>query len=268
MPPHFRITTPSPQTLLVTLTRPGKLNCIDTSTSRAIAAAWQRLDDDPSLCVGVITGEGRAFCAGADLLEWNTMNLTGTINPMTAPGLAGLPRRAGKKPIIAAVNGLCMGGGLEMIANCDMVLASPSALFALPEARRGIVPVAGCLPRLVRTLGLQRTSQLVLTGRSVDAHTLERWGLVNRVVAPGQDVVREALGVAAMMCENSPDALIVGRRGVRLAWEAGGVEEQVAGLLAEGEQRGYEVLVQGANFREGIRAFNEKRAPRWVDSKL
>ncbi|CAL3969002.1 unnamed protein product, partial [Diplocarpon coronariae] len=134
--------------------------------------------------------------------------------------------------------------------------------------RRGIVPVAGCLPRLVRTLGLQRTSELVLTGRSVDAHTLERWGLVNRVVAPGQDVVREALGVAAMMCENSPDALIVGRRGVRLAWEAGGVEEQVAGLLAEGEQRGYEVLVQGANFREGIRAFNEKRAPRWVDSKL
>src|SRR6186713_1502493 len=110
------------------------------------------------------------------------MNRAGVVNDMAAPGLAGLPRRSGKKPIIAAVNGICMGGGFEMVANCDLVIASSSAIFALPEAKRGIVPVAGCLPRLTRTLGLQRTMDLVLTGRNVSAKTLHDWGLVSRVV--------------------------------------------------------------------------------------
>ena len=91
------------------------------------------------------------------------MNKAGIVNDMSAPGLAGLPRRAGNKPILAAVQGICMGGGFEMIANCDLIVASSAAVFALPEVKRGIVPVAGCLPRLTRTLGLQRTMDLVLS---------------------------------------------------------------------------------------------------------
>lgn len=199
------------------------------------------------------------------------MNRAGVVNDMGAPGLAGLPRRSGKKPIIAAVNGLCMGGGFEMVANCDIVLASSSAVFALPEAKRGIVPVAGCLPRLARTLGLQRTMDLVLTGRSVDAKTLAEWGLVTRLVdngpgaaGDGGEVARAAIELAREMCHNSPDALIVGRVGVRMSWEEGDVETAVSAL----EREWYPRLVQGCNFDEGIRAFVEKRQPRWLDSKL
>ena len=198
--------------------------------------------------------------------EWNRMNQDGVVNSMEAPGLAGLPRRSGKKPIIAAVNGLCMGGGFEMVANCDVVVAASTAVFSLPEAKRGIVPVAGCLPRLTRTMGLQRTMDLVLTGRSVDAKVLYDWGLVTRVVeAAGEgDVALAAVQVAQEMCRNSPDALIVGRVGVRLGWEAGSVEDAVSAL----EHEWYPRLQQGGNFAEGIRAFVEKRAPRWRDSKL
>lgn len=190
------------------------------------------------------------------------MNKAGVVNDMAAPGLAGLPRRDGKKPIIAAVNGICMGGGFEMVANCDLVIASSDAIFSLPEVKRGIVPVAGCLPRLTGTIGLQRTMDLVLTGRSVSAKTLYEWGLVSQVV--DSDVARVAVQVAQDMCKNSPDALIVGRRGVRLSWEASGVEEAVSTLA----DQWYSRLLNGPNFAEGIQAFVEKRPPIWTNSKL
>lgn len=192
------------------------------------------------------------------------MNRSGVVNSMEAPGLAGLPRRRGKKPIIAAVNGLCMGGGFEMVANCDLVVASRSAVFSLPEAKRGIAPVAGCLPRLARTLGLQRTMDLVLTGRSVPADTLHEWGLVSHIVDPSEDVAKVAVRIAQDMCKNSPDSLIVARLGVRMSWEAGSVEETVAELA----DQWYPRLVKGRNFKEGIQAFVEKRQPRWENSKL
>lgn len=183
---------------------------------------------------------------------------------MAAPGLAGLPRRSGKKPIIAAVNGICMGGGFEMVANCDLVIASSSAVFSLPEARRGIVPVAGCLPRLTRTIGLQRAMDLVLTGRTVGAKTLCEWGLVSQVVDAADDVADVAVRVAQDMCKNSPDALIIGRLGVRMSWEDGSVEGAVTALADEWYPR----LMGGSNFAEGIQAFVEKRPPKWLDSKL
>lgn len=194
------------------------------------------------------------------------MNKNGVVNSMDAPGLAGLPRRSGKKPIIAAVNGICMGGGFEMVTNCDLIIASSTAIFSLPEAKRGIVPVAGCLPRLTSTIGLQRTTDLVLTGRNVSAQELHEWGLVNRVVESGKgaDVVQVAVQVALDMCRNSPDALIVGRRGVRLSWESRSVEDAVTTLA----DQWYPRLIQGPNFAEGIQAFVEKRPPRWKDSKL
>lgn len=183
---------------------------------------------------------------------------------MDAPGLAGLPRRNGKKPIIAAVNGICMGGGFEMVANCDLVIASSTATFALPEVKRGIVPVAGCLPRLTSTIGLQRTMDLVLTGRNVDAKTLHDWGLISQVVDAPADVAESAVKIALEMCKNSPDALIVGRQGVRMSWEYGNVEEAVSTLA----DQWYPRLMKGTNFSEGIQAFVEKRPPKWINSKL
>lgn len=192
------------------------------------------------------------------------MARSGVVNDMSAPGLAGLPRRAGKKPIIAAVNGITMGGGFEMIANCDLIVASSSAVFALPEVKRGIAPVAGCLPRLTQTLGLQRTTDLVLTGRSVTAELLYQWGLINRLVEPSADVVAAAVELAQELCKNSPDSLIVGRQGIRMSWETGNVEEAVSNL----DSQWYPRLIGGPNFKEGIRAFVEKRSPNWINSKL
>ncbi|OKL63066.1 hypothetical protein UA08_01919 [Talaromyces atroroseus] len=272
-PPQYQsfiVSFPHDKVIQVTLNRPEKLNCISKATSREIQQIWNLFDRDESLWVGIITGSGRAFCTGADLqgtserAEWNELNKAGVVNDMTAPGLAGLPRRTGKKPIIAAVNGICMGGGFEMVANCDMIIASSTAVFSLPEVKRGIVPVAGCLPRLTRTLGLQRTMDLVLTGRNVSAQTLYEWGLISQIVDTADEVVNAAVQVARKMCKNSPDGLIVGRHGVRLSWETGSVEEAVSSLADEWYPR----LVNGENFAEGIRAFVEKRPPTWINSKL
>lgn len=285
--PHFNVTFPHERVVQVTLNRLEKLNSITQATSREIQRVWELFDQDESLWVGIITGSGRAFCTGADLygmctssvdnvnlrlncdlqfrdVEWSEMNRSGVVNNMAAPGLAGLPRRSGKKPIIAAVNGICMGGGFEMVANCDLVIASLSATFALPEVKRGIVPVAGCLPRLTRTLGLQRTMDLVLTGRTVDARTMYDWGLVSRLVDSSSDLLETALSVAREICGNSPDALFVARHGIRLSWESGNVEEAVTTL----EEEWYPRLIEGRNFGEGIRAFVEKRPPQWINSKL
>lgn len=151
-----------------------------------------------------------------------------------------------------------------MVANCDIVIASSSAVFSLPEVKRGIVPVAGCLPRLTRTIGLQRTMDLALTGKTVTAKTLCEWGLVSRLVDTADDVVQAAVQVAEEICQNSPDAVIVGRLGIRLSWEAGSVEDTVTTLA----DQWYPRLVGGANFAEGIQAFVEKRKPRWANSKL
>ncbi|THY51556.1 ClpP/crotonase [Aureobasidium pullulans] len=280
---HFNVSFPDDRIVLVTLNRPDKLNCVDQTTSKEIAEIWELFDRDESLVVGIITGNGRAFCTGADLggmfklsakkcidyllishSEWNEMNRRGIVNDMSAPGLAGLPRRAGKKPIIAAVNGITMGGGFEMVANCDLVVAVSTAIFSLPEVKRGIVPVAGCLPRLTRTLGLQRTTDLVLTGRNITAKILYNWGLVTELVDTPEEVVQAAIKTAQLICKNSPDAVVVGRLGIRLSWEAGSVEDTVTTLAKEWYPR----LVQGENFKEGIKAFAEKRSPVWVSSKL
>jgi enoyl-CoA hydratase/carnithine racemase len=154
--------------------------------------------------------------------------------------------------------------GFEMVANCDLVIAASTATFALPEVKRGIVAVAGCLPRLTRVLGLQRTTYLALTGKSISAKTLHEWGLVNEVVEAAGDVAHAAVQLAQDMCQNSPDALIVGRQGIRMSWETGSVEDAVTSLADEPYSR----LMKGPNFKEGIKAFAEKRTPQWANSKL
>lgn len=204
-------------------------------------------------------------------VEWNdsqSQSRSHTAQPQSPrqppTGFGGLSRRSGKKPIICAINGLCLGGGCEMIINADLVIASPKAFFGFPEVQRGVVAIAGALPRLIRTVGRQRAMEMVLTGRRVSAQEAERWGFVNQVVAAEQDVVSRALEVAAQIAGNSPDAVIVSREGVKLGWEGVGAEEG-SRLLVEGWSK---KLNDGENIKEGLRAFVEKRKPVWLDSKL
>lgn len=184
---------------------------------------------------------------------------------MPAAGFGGLSRRRGKKPVIAAVNGACLGGGMEMSVNCDLVIAAQSAVFGLPEVKVGVVALAGALPRLVRTVGRQRAMELCLTGRQARAEEMARWGIVNAVVdGNGEAVVERAVQLAERISENSPDSIIVSKMGLELGWDGVGVEEATESIVREG-WRGMEGR---ENMKEGVKAFVEKRKARWVDSKL
>ncbi|KAJ5273109.1 Crotonase core [Penicillium angulare] len=272
-PQHALLSYPAPYVLLVTLNRPKELNCINSQGHNDLHDIWEWMDEEPSLRVGIITGTGRAFCAGADLKEWNNRASNNGRATTPSSGFGGLARRKGKKPVIAAVNGLCFGGGSEMIINSDLVLASSRSVFGLPEVKRGVVAQAGALPRLVRTVGKQRAMEMALTGRNVLPAEAERWGLVNEVVDIEKDLslekgneilVQRAVVVAGTIAGNSPDAVLVTREGIKLGWEGIGADEATVMLSENWMKR----LYNGENIKEGLKAFVEKRAPVWKDSKL
>ena len=303
--PHTRLSLPAPHVLLVTLDRPRALNALPAAQHAAMAALWAWYDAQPALRCAVLTGaepessgdgddagrgRGRkakaaatpAFCAGADLREWHATHgddgsgggeekkkkkKAGQVEQETwaREGFGGLSNRAGKKPVVAAVNGVCYGGGMEMAINCDVVVADGArARFGLPEVGKGVVAVAGALPRLVRTVGRQRAAELALLGRTgYTAEQMRQWGIVNFVVGEGQ-AVREAVRIAEEIAANSPDAVVATREGLRLGWE-GISPETATDVLKRGM---YGRIDAGENMREGVRSFVERRKPVWKDSKL
>ncbi|KAG6039454.1 putative secondary metabolism biosynthetic enzyme [Claviceps citrina] len=272
------VSFPSPHIMLVVFNRPGKLNAMTVAAEYELEALFSWYDAEPSLRCAVVTGAGRAFCSGMDLVEWNEIAARRAQGlreerPMNPPsGFGGLSRRHGKKPVIGAVNGLAIGGGLEIVANLDLVFAAESALFVLPEVKRGVVPNAGSLPRLARTIGRPRAMELALTGRTVSASEAKDWSLINDTTpdapadAPVLDrpVVKKAIDVARLIAGNSPDSVIISRAGVLSGWEDGSAENATR-LHCEAWNP---ALYAGENHREGLLAFVEKRAPRWTDSKL
>lgn len=257
---------PAPGVLLVRLNRPKDLNCINSEGHIELDKIWAWLDAEPTLNVGIITGTGRAFCAGADLKEWNKSTSGGGSSRATiASGFGGLSRRTGRKPVIAAVNGLALGGGTEIIVNCDLVVAARGAKFALPEVKRGVVALAGALPRIIRTIGRPRATEMALTGRMVPAQEAYEWGLINKVVGDREgEVVEAAVEYAKQIAENSPDAVIISREGLKMGWEGVGAEE---GSRLIGENW-LPRLYAGDNIKEGLKAFVEKRKPNWTAAKL
>ncbi|KAK0636547.1 enoyl-hydratase [Bombardia bombarda] len=276
------VSFPAPHVLLITLNRPAQLNAIPSAQHAQLAALYAWYDAEPWLRCAVLTGAGRAFCAGADLKEWNDINNSNNNDAAAAPkgekqqqqqqqrwdtaGFGGLSNRAGKKPVIAAINGMCFGGGMEMAINCDVVVAArDEARFGLPEVGVGVIALAGALPRLVRTVGRQRAAEMALLGRTTyRAEEMKGWGLVNFVVEGSGGVVGEAVRLASEMADKSPDSVIVTREGLRLGWEGVGPE-----LGTEILERGmYGRMDKGENMREGVGSFVEKRRPVWRDSKL
>jgi enoyl-CoA hydratase/carnithine racemase len=264
--PNVLLSFPSPHVLVITLNRAAQLNAIPSTSHLPFANLYAWYDAEPHLRACILTGSGRAFCAGADLKEWDSRHTKGESSnhsqKWTSAGFGGLSNRIGKKPVIAAVNGLCLGGGMEMAINCDLVVASDKARFGLPEVKRGVIALAGALPRLIRTVGRQRAGEMALLGRMYGAEQMRDWGLVNAVVEG--DVVKEAVRVAEELARNSPDSVIVTREGLRLGWEGVGPE-----LGTEIVEKGIYARIDGAeNMAEGVRSFVEKREPVWRDSKL
>ena len=277
---------PAPGVLLARLNRPRDLNCISMDGLAELETVWEWLDQEPNLMVGIITGIGRAFSAGADLkgelrlnmidlnasnaeltanAEWNASNHEGRKRTHPAGGFGTLSRRSGRKPVIAAVNGICMGGGCEMIVNCDLVVATKKATFALPEVKIGVAAAAGALRRLIRTVGKPRAMEMALTGRTVTASEAQEWGLVNKVVGDDEgEVIGAAIDYARMIAANSPDAVIVTRESVNMGWQGMGAED---GTRMSNEIWGPR-LQASENLKEGVQSFVEKRKPRWKPANL
>lgn len=268
----LKLSYPAPRVVMLTMSREKDLNCTSSDAVLEMTAVFRWFDAEPSLTVAILTGAGkRAFSTGADLKERNAKVAqaaaegrdTGGAGPGNVPGAEGLSNRRGKKPLIAAVNGMALGGGCENIVNCDLVLASRTATFGLVEVKRGLAPYSGVLPRLIRTIGLQRASEFALTGKIIDAYTAEKWGLVNKVVDPDQ-LIPEAIEWAKQVAEISPDSIICTRAMLREGWTTADVVE----ATNTSNEREWKELQKGENMREGLKAFNEKRPPRWTGPRL
>ena len=239
---------------IITLNRPEARNAVSQQLAEDLEAAIDRLESDDGLWIGILCGNGPAFCAGADLkaIASGEARLT-----TKRGGFAGLVRRARTKPLIAAVEGPAVAGGTEIVLSCDLVVASTTARFGLPEVKRSLVANAGGLFRLPRALPRNVAMELALTGDDLDADSAFRHGLVNRLVQPG-----EALGVAMELADainaNAPLAVRASRKVVLAAHL---LEDEEAFQMAADATRD---VVGTEDFREGPRAFVEKRAPRWT----
>ncbi|KAH7405646.1 ClpP/crotonase-like domain-containing protein [Phaeosphaeria sp. MPI-PUGE-AT-0046c] len=267
---HVLLSYPADYVLLVTINREKQMNSIPYAGHQEMGQVFDWFDREPNLRVAIITGAGKkSFCAGQDLIELGKFR-SGEVKAdpglMRHPssGFAGLSRRDGKKPVIAAVNGFALGGGFETVLGCDMVVAAPGATFGLPEALRGIFAGAGGPPRLVRNVGLPIASEMALTGKSITAQRAKELNLVNRISSSQDTVVAEAVKLANEIAQISPDSAIVTRAALKEAWEHGSVERATQLTI----ERFNESLQSGENALEGLKAFAEKRKPAWKPSKL
>jgi crotonobetainyl-CoA hydratase len=245
--------------LLITLDRP-KANAIDVSTSRSLYDAFQHLEEDPSLRVAVVTGAGdRFFSAGWDL---KAAAAGESVDADHGPGgFAGLTEFFSRtKPVVAAVNGLALGGGFELALAADMIICADHVELAFPEVRRGVVADAGGVLRLPRRLPEVIARELLLTGRRMSAQEAARWGLVNRVV-PGGQLMENALALAQEVCEGAPLAISAVEEILAISTEQP-VQDGFRRMRA-GDLTNYERMLRSDDAVEGPRAFAEKRAPRW-----
>lgn len=244
--------------LTITLDRP-KANAIDVMTSGLLYAAFERLQNDPALRVAIVTGTGRFFSAGWDL---NAATDGEAIDGVHSPGgFAGLTEFfALDKPVIAAVNGLAMGGGFELALAADLIVAADTAAFALPEVGLGMLADSGGVLRLPRRLPPAIAREMLLTGRRMEAEEALRWGLVNQVV-PAGELMAAAMAQARQIVAAAPLAIAALKQVLR-ATEAQSVQDGFR-TLRDRSLGAYQAMLQSDDAREGPRAFAEKRAPHW-----
>jgi len=243
----------------LTINRPLAMNALDGETLASLNKAWIDFRDNPELWVAIITGAGvKAFCAGADIKGLahyysSTTPIQRKAKADREPGLGGITRNLEIwKPIIAAINGYCLAGGLEIALACDIRIASETATFGLTEVSRGIIPGAGGTQRLPRLVPLGKSLEMILTGESIDAQEAYRIGLVNRVVPPDQ-LLPEATRLAERICRNAPLAVQAAKEAVYRGMDL---------PLSEGlrlEQFLAEHIFQSEDAKEGPMAFFEKR---------
>jgi enoyl-CoA hydratase len=238
--------------LLITINRPDQRNAVNAAVARGIADALDELDADGALSVGVLTGAGKGFSAGMDLKAF----VAGESPHADDRGFGGITQRASGKPLIAAVEGFAVAGGLELALSCDLIVAARGARLGIPEVKRSLVAAAGALLRLPRALPRPVAMELALTGEPINAQRAYDLGLINRLTEPGE-TVRTALELAAEIAVNGPLALAASKR--ILVESVDWPESEF--FARQGEIAGPVMASEDA--REGAKAFAEKRPPVW-----
>jgi enoyl-CoA hydratase/carnithine racemase len=240
---------------ILTINRPDARNAINGAVSKGLADAFDELAQDPDAWVVVLTGSGdKAFSAGMDLKAFAAGEGPAVMN--ANGGFGGISRRRFPKPVIAAVNGSALAGGLEIMLSCDLAVAADHATFGIPEVKRGLIAGAGGLFRLPKRLPLAIALELALTGDPIDADRAFALGLVNRVV-PRHELMEESLVLAERIAENAPLAV---RHSKSVMLRAADVDEEAGWRLTD-EAVG--VVFSSADAMEGPVAFAEKRPPNW-----
>lgn len=241
------------QIALITIARPEARNAVNGEVAEGMEQAIDRLEAEDGVWVGVLTGEGSVFSAGADL-KAIASGQAGALMTKRG-GFAGLVRRQRTKPLIAAVDGPALAGGCEIALSCDLIVASTAAAFGVPEVKRALVAAAGGLFRLPRALPQAIALEAILTGDPITAERAHHYGLVNELVEPGQ-AVAAAVALAQRIAANAPLAVQASLRVVRsMAADESDLFDESARAMAE--------MMSTEDFAEGPRAFIEKRAPEW-----
>lgn len=257
MASEFILTAAQDGVFTITLNRPEKLNALLPEMHLALDAAFDRFAADAALQVCVIKGAGeRAFCAGSDLTAFKTDGSS----PYPKTGYAGIAQRYDlAKPVIAAVNGICLGGGFELALSCDMIVASEAATFGLPEPKVGLIAIGGGVHRLVRQAGLKRAMGPLLTGRNISAREGLAMGFVSEVATP------EALDAAvtelcSQIVANAPLAVQLTKELAMWGLDQPTLADALAGQILH---PAFHRWMASEDAREGPKAFAEKRKPEW-----
>lgn len=239
---------------LIYLNRPDALNALNSQVMREVVEAMETFDQDPDIGAIVITGDERAFAAGADIKE---MAEASAVDMLEDDRIGYWDRlRKVKIPLIGAVSGWCLGGGNELAMACDMIVASETARFGQPEINLGVIPGAGGTQRLTRAVGKALAMEIVLNDRRLSADEAARHGLVNKVV-PVERYLEEAIELANEIAARAPLAVRMGKEMVNQAFES---------FLSDGmadERRSFYFLFSTEDQKEGMQAFIEKREPEW-----
>lgn len=241
---------PAPQVMLITLNRPQVRNALRNNTLREIAAVLTAVESDDNVRVVVITGDHKAFAAGADINEMEQTDAIGAlldVRPQYWKTIAGF-----SKPLLAAVNGYALGAGCEMVMHADITIAGSGAKFGQPEINLGTIPGAGGTQRLIRTVGKPLAMKMVLSGEFLSADEALRAGLITEVT-PDEQTLERSLALASTIAAKSPLAVRVAKEAMLKSFETG----LEAGLNLE--RKAFSLMAASADRREGIAAFKEKR---------
>jgi len=244
---------------IITLNRVEKRNAIDFELGEAFARAIDEVAENKDIRTVIVNGAGKGFCAGVDFFALGSVDLSGNAQfRHVVKTLQAIPNKIARleKPVIAVMHGFCIGLGLEMVLACDVRIAEAGCRINIEEVRLGMIPDVGGSTRLVRTVGVPRAKELIMTGRTIDASVAETWGLVNQVVEEGEGL-KAALGWHEDFAKGSPSAVGLAKIVLDRAYDL----DDNSSMILEGMAQS--TLIASEDFKEGLAARIEKRKPNW-----